>query len=209
MSNTARTGGVDDALLKSVRKLISVRAANSATSTLERLILTPALRVDDGAHDDARYVSDSEPAFRHADEVSKILVLDSGNRADREGLEATIAELEAAVTAQSDDWEPDEGENFEETAWAASAFQSRILDPSEIQNGPPIIRETPVAEQIVASQKGKAAPALGIDESALRALVVEIVHQELSGELGERITRNVRKLVRREINRVMVSKGID
>jgi hypothetical protein len=44
-----------------------------------------------------------------------------------------------------------------------------------------------------------------IDEETLRRLVIEIVREELQGTLGERITRNVRKLVRREIYRVLSS----
>jgi hypothetical protein len=43
-----------------------------------------------------------------------------------------------------------------------------------------------------------AAPAAP-DEAALRALVTDVVRRELEGPLGERITRNVRKLVRREV----------
>jgi cell pole-organizing protein PopZ len=43
----------------------------------------------------------------------------------------------------------------------------------------------------------------------LRALVAEIIRAELQGALGERITRNVRKLVRREINRVLMSQDFD
>jgi len=42
-----------------------------------------------------------------------------------------------------------------------------------------------------------------LDEDALRELVADIVRQELQGALGERITRNVRKLVRREIHRAL------
>ena len=42
-----------------------------------------------------------------------------------------------------------------------------------------------------------------LDEAAIRALVSEIVRSELQGSLGERITRNVRKLVRREIMRAL------
>lgn len=45
--------------------------------------------------------------------------------------------------------------------------------------------------------------ALAMSEDDLRALIAEIVRQELQGTLGERITRNVRKLVRREIHRVL------
>ncbi|MFD1341438.1 hypothetical protein [Litorisediminicola beolgyonensis] len=42
-----------------------------------------------------------------------------------------------------------------------------------------------------------------IDEDMLREMVSDIVRQELQGSLGERITRNVRKLVRREIQRAL------
>lgn len=49
----------------------------------------------------------------------------------------------------------------------------------------------------------------GIDEDMLRALVFDIVRQELQGTLGERITRNVRKLVRREIYRAISSQELD
>lgn len=48
-----------------------------------------------------------------------------------------------------------------------------------------------------------------IDEEMLRDLVAEIVRQELTGALGERITRNVRKLVRREIHRAMLTRDFD
>ena len=44
-----------------------------------------------------------------------------------------------------------------------------------------------------------------VDEEALREMVRDVVRQELQGALGERITRNVRKLVRREIYRVLNS----
>ena len=48
-----------------------------------------------------------------------------------------------------------------------------------------------------------------IDEDALRDLVAEIVRQELTGDLGERITRNVRKLVRREIHRALLTREFE
>ncbi len=48
-----------------------------------------------------------------------------------------------------------------------------------------------------------------IDEDALRELVAEIVREELQGALGERITRNVRKLVRREIHRALSAQDFD
>ncbi|MEM8822237.1 MAG: hypothetical protein AAGF30_01375 [Pseudomonadota bacterium] len=48
-----------------------------------------------------------------------------------------------------------------------------------------------------------------LDDEALRDLIAEIVRQELAGDLGERITRNVRKLVRREIRQMMSSEEFD
>ncbi|KAF0676777.1 hypothetical protein [Profundibacterium mesophilum] len=48
-----------------------------------------------------------------------------------------------------------------------------------------------------------------LDEDMLREMVAEIVRQELQGALGERITRNVRKLVRREIMRAVSIREFD
>lgn len=48
-----------------------------------------------------------------------------------------------------------------------------------------------------------------LDELALRALVAEIVREELRGELGARATRNIRKLVRREILRAQSLRDTD
>ena len=48
-----------------------------------------------------------------------------------------------------------------------------------------------------------------LDEEMLRDMVSEIVRQELQGSLGERITRNVRKLVRREIHRALAARELE
>ena len=47
-----------------------------------------------------------------------------------------------------------------------------------------------------------------LDEESLRELVADIVRAELQGALGERITRNVRKLVRREIQRALSAQDL-
>jgi hypothetical protein len=46
-----------------------------------------------------------------------------------------------------------------------------------------------------------AAPIL--DEEALRGVVNRIVREELQGELGDRISRNLRKLIRREMSQLI------
>ena len=48
-----------------------------------------------------------------------------------------------------------------------------------------------------------------IDEETLRDIVSEMVREELQGELGDRITRNVRKLVRREIQRALATREFE
>lgn len=48
-----------------------------------------------------------------------------------------------------------------------------------------------------------------LDEEMLRVLVAELIRKELQGTLGERITRNVRKLVRREIQRALMARDYE
>ncbi len=48
-----------------------------------------------------------------------------------------------------------------------------------------------------------------LDEFALRTMVSEIVREELRGSTGERITRNMRRMVRREIQRAIALKDVD
>lgn len=47
-----------------------------------------------------------------------------------------------------------------------------------------------------------------LDIDMLRDMVAEIVRDELRGTLGERITRNLRALVRREIDRALIAEGL-
>ncbi|MBD3785585.1 MAG: hypothetical protein IE922_01260 [Sphingomonadales bacterium] len=48
-----------------------------------------------------------------------------------------------------------------------------------------------------------------VDEEALQALVADLIRRELRGALGERITQNVRKLVRREIQRALMNRDYE
>jgi hypothetical protein len=48
-----------------------------------------------------------------------------------------------------------------------------------------------------------------LDEVALQEVVRQMIREELQGGLGERITRNVRKLVRAEINRALAARALD
>ena len=47
------------------------------------------------------------------------------------------------------------------------------------------------------------------DEVALRALVARVVREKLQGDLGQRITSNLRKLVRREMRMILAAEKLD
>lgn len=48
-----------------------------------------------------------------------------------------------------------------------------------------------------------------IDEEVLHELVRELLTEELQGPFGERITRNIRKLVRAEIGKALAARDLD
>ncbi len=48
-----------------------------------------------------------------------------------------------------------------------------------------------------------------LDEDTLREIIVDVVREELQGVLGQRITRNVRKMVRREIRLALAAEDLD
>lgn len=148
-----------------------------------------------------------------------------------QSLEDRIADLEAAVGAQPDEWEPDGSE--EETsagpsatilqysqsgfgAGAASlsaAFDDPNADP-ELRDGESFDandfgdEEDDLVDLVTAAAIATNEDAI-LDEAALRELVGVIVREELQGALGERITRNVRRLVRREVQRALSLREFD
>lgn len=139
--------------------------------------------------------------------------------------------LEAAMAARPEDWEPDGSERVPVMDWSrtspedAPVFRSRqgsplrldpTAEPAPVAEGPEF-RHTPAGglgadpDGLDAFDAGAAEDAdlralmarVTLDEEVLRRIVTQVLQQELQGALGERITRNVRKLVRREINRAL------
>jgi hypothetical protein len=137
-------------------------------------------------------------------------------------LTAKIAALEAAVGKIAEGWEPDGDEAVELAATQMSTMAWE--DDVELDaKGAPFTGGEPAApsqeaphydefarDEVNEADKPSLAAAFGgddqlMDEETLRELVSEIVRAELQGALGERITRNVRKLVRREIHRALTA----
>ncbi len=48
-----------------------------------------------------------------------------------------------------------------------------------------------------------------LDEETLREIIVDVVREELQGVLGQRITRNVRKMVRREVRLALAAEDLE
>ena len=195
----------EEAVLESIRRLLTDGpppgpAATHNPPPAEKLLLTPALRV-----------AEEEAAKGGAKPRSRPVSW---------SLEEQIAELEAAVGAVGD-WEPDGSEDEAEETPRSILFQHRGSQGSSIDSGPLRLEEhartgsfpqpelhdeddldTPGGFDIGADERLP-------DEDALRDLVAEIVRAELQSDLGQRVTRNIRKLVRREIRRALAAREFD
>lgn len=114
-------------------------------------------------------------------------------------LEERVAELEVAVAASGGDWEVEDEDispgDVVLEAQAPETAADEVLSEAE-------------EEALFDAVQNEDAEAV-LDEEALRELISDIVRQELQGTLGERITRNVRKLVRHEINRALASRDFE
>jgi hypothetical protein len=80
---------------------------------------------------------------------------------------------------------------------AVSEDRSTPPDPDTVQRMPTEILDA------------DGTPLAVLDEAALQEIVRQMIREELQGALGERITRNVRKLVRAEINRALIARDLD
>ena len=204
-----------DAVLSSVRRIVTRQLPpdemipqdwDSETATQDdaesdKLLLTPALRVEDKSPVPIRPMPSQTP------------------------LEQRIAELERAVGAVSDDWEPDGSEPVDTETPRRLVLSLPANKRMPVEDAEPVFRAAERVDLLAepapdhlpdvadddesdddALIPHEAAGGELIDEDKLRELVSDIVRAELQGELGERITRNIRKLVRREIHRAIMTR---
>lgn len=184
---------------------------------------TPPLHLTEMVFDAADTPSDSDAGDAPSDS--------SDDSTDRSELVATIAELEAAMGGDDDEYEPDGSDTLGQTiAWPGAIARNahEVEDAETVEEAEPdvddVALEPSVEEPVPPADTDEAdadeyadddldglldAGGVTIDEEALRELVSEVVRQELTGPMGERITRNVRKLVRREIYRILSSQEFD
>lgn len=162
----------------------------------------------------------SEPSF---DGVAPD-VDDTPDTSNDEVAPVDLSEIEGMAAAEDIDAVEGEGPEIEEAPFIEQPEEAHIADvaafsPVEDTHSEPEPEETPLENPVGAADEAGATEEddededdeeeLLMDEDALRDLVAEIVRDELKGTLGETITRNVRKLVRREIRTALLSQTLD
>lgn len=125
-------------------------------------------------------------------------------------LSAKIAALETLIAGQTDEFEPESAGDGENGGTEPPALAWEDADEA-VDNAPDA---SPQVEPDADTANTAGAQIFSndedvLDEEALRDLVSDIVREELQGALGERITRNVRKLVRREIHRALAAQDLE
>jgi len=106
--------------------------------------------------------------------------------------------------------------DFGYTGEVAAAAFGDLLETDVAESVAEVLSETmspmaPVDDQTrdAAEDPEPGALAALTDAETLRPLVAQLIREELQGDLGERITRNVRKLVRREILRALNARDVE
>ena len=218
MSNPLGSADIED-VVSSIRRLVSPDGRPRTRDLAhDRLILTPALRVvpDPEPEPEPELEPELEPEplmeAEWEDEIwpePELTLAEAA--AEIEDAELVVAEVGTFAVSP---------ENGAETAEAAIPFVAHRRDD------PPVSDDAVIAPDLLAGEVG-ADPALSngaaddldededagaigsINEDVLHEIVRDLIREELQGALGERITRNVRKLVRAEINRALASRVLD
>lgn len=130
--------------------------------------------------------------------------------------EAQLGTISAAVGRSSDGWEPETGD--------APVTRLSWIDVAEAAAGtshedaPQFVHRRDLGGMSLGGMSeetrddGNALIGVSddvLDEAVLREIVRAVLREELQGHLGERITRNIRKLVRAEIHRAIALRDFE
>lgn len=176
---------------------------SSEPAPIERLVLTPAFRVTPQAdlpeqpatetgeaaptaHEMPMEQPVADTAYTNADEPIPAPVQ---AKPAHESLEATIAELEAAVNSRADEWEPDGSEVAEATdIHAAFANKLDAIRPSRFLRWKEEKDES--AESVAASAKGEETPERDNDEVATPTTETTLNHAVM-GHISEAVQEEI------------------
>lgn len=146
-----------------------------------------------------------------------------GFKSDSSRAERYVLEPELRVKNENDDYEPEQEATFEEKLAQLEIFLSdmenelsegeetfpdaEILQMDETVQEEALASYVSILDETESKDKGMVNKSrkdennshLPLDKEELRVLVAELIREELSGVLGEKITANIRKMVQAEV----------
>ncbi|PTX04187.1 hypothetical protein [Pararhodobacter aggregans] len=225
MSDAMTNREIED-VLTSIRRLVAQEGGRGAEAG--RLILTEAQRVNAAPEAEAEQDADAAQVAIPAPDFGKLEAtiaeleaafatseFEGDNAADSEAPRASnVTELYGRLSFAHRGKEAEVATQAEPATAAATVA---VADPpASVEPAPeaPAMTDAPAAEPAAdladylhaAANDDAALPGEDeafLDEETLRLLVAQIVREELKGQLGERITQQVRKLVRAEIAKAL------
>ena len=110
--------------------------------------------------------------------------------ADGESIAESLSAIRELVSAET-------------KAHNASRNDDEVLMLTKELRVPPSADAGRFGEVLTEGLNGPLSSAPILDEAALRSVVNTVVREELQGEMGDRISRNVRKLIRQELSAML------
>jgi hypothetical protein len=128
-----------------------------------------------------------------------------------DGEPAAYAESDSAVSDTAEESQSLSGTIEPDADWADAAERRVIAELAGEAVEEDVfeqVRET-FREPKFSAAGPQTPPEVLFDEDVLRAMVQAIFREEIAGPMGERITRNIRKLVRAEVGRILAAQELE
>ncbi|ODM41448.1 hypothetical protein [Cereibacter johrii] len=205
-------------VLSSIRRLVAEGAGGEPLPVgPDPLVLTPALRVVTPAdpvppapfmeaEEDWLPESDPETGAPFIRPATVVSLAGGAARVDLTAPHASPAEpdgMEKAGSPAAPEAEPAADPVPQDPRAGRSAAGEEARQQQEAATAD---RETRLPVSAAARAPAASEGALDLEDDRLRAMVQAVIREELQGELGERITRNIRKLIRAEIHRALLAR---
>lgn len=237
MTEPVSDGEIED-VLSSIRRLISDDSSRRIPEpkVMDRFVLTPALRVLDDDPDESGESDLAAPTKRSVPrDIQQAVTATARSELEARIAELEAAVSRSREEWEPDGSEPDAGEMPErhifahtateepqrEEPWSDEPDQPEPTETEATEPEPtPTFRRDRAQANIPQEQDSEGAVAQDrseatgrgvavVDDEVLKELVTQVVRQELQGAMGERITRNVRRMVRREIQQALALKDFE
>lgn len=163
----------------------------------------PGDDVEEEAADESS-LSFSHAAFDYSDDAEDEDTKNEAEADDFGGIEALVEEPETGLVEEN----LTEEDLVEDEAQQAAVDTDQMIDQiaDAITETAIVGAASAIEDEIDEDLAAYLSEETELDEDMLRDLITQVVRSELEGELGERMTRNIRKLVRREVFSILESR---